>query len=78
MSHNLSRQGKSGYLHCLTEKTAFEDDRDRVFFAPLVSWHGVILGVYDKAWQVIESRDFLPWRNFFLFVVDKLARVCAP
>jgi len=56
MSHILSIVEKKEGLHCITEKPAHEDDCHRVFFAPLVSWRGVILGVHDKAWQVIESR----------------------
>ena len=56
MSHILSIVEKREGLHCLTEKTGREDARYRVFFAPPISWHGMILSVSYKAMQVMESR----------------------
>jgi hypothetical protein len=55
MSHTLTTQGERGCLHCLTEKTAHENGTELVFLVSPLSWYGGILGVYDKALQVIEG-----------------------
>jgi len=50
--------GGNGLLVNNIKITGHEDDRYRVFFAPWVSWHGVI-------WGFVTRCDFMLGKIFF-------------